>query len=74
MYTIDSLRWNNETLDAETQKKFAQSNLGETIENYSLEMVDCEKSFFNKTYDGPRPAMLFCDADHSYEGTREDLV
>ena len=33
-----------------------------------------DKDDFYRSYSGPAPALFFCDADHSYEATKADLL
>jgi hypothetical protein len=33
-----------------------------------------DKDEFYRTYQGPPPAVFFCDADHSYEATKADML
>jgi hypothetical protein len=44
------------------------------VETGHVERVRMDKSEFYRTYRGPRPAMVFLDAIHDYEGTKEDIA
>jgi hypothetical protein len=48
--------------------------LGDAVAHHGVELVDMDKDAFFGGYDGPPPGLFFCDADHSYEATRKDLL
>jgi hypothetical protein len=72
--TVDNFRWNPAGLDRNVHKDITNKKISEAIEKYSVELIDSDKLDFYENYSDPPPSLVFFDADHSYEGTLEDLL
>ncbi len=70
---MDSYCWNPLGLRPDAHYAVTQKRLAEAVRNHNVEQVRMDKGKFYAGYSGPPPALFFCDADHSYEGTLADL-
>ena len=71
--TVDCFRWNPSDLPKEIHRDLTGRILQEAIEKHSVHLVAEQKCAFYQSYSGDPPALVFFDADHSYEATLEDL-
>ena len=71
---VDKFRWNPSALTPEMHYDLAKEILREAIEKYSTQLLKIDKVEFYEKYSGRSPSLVFFDADHSYEGTLEDLL
>ncbi|MGH7462929.1 MAG: hypothetical protein ACREMA_18140, partial [Longimicrobiales bacterium] len=74
LITVDSFRWNPHGLTRRQHAHITRSVLGEAAEFHNIELRQLDKQEFYTTYDGPAPGLVFLDANHGYESTREDLL
>jgi len=74
LVTVDDYSWNPLGLRPEAHYRLTRRRLAEAIAEQRVELVRMDKDAFYRSYDGPPPAVFFCDADHSYEATRADLL
>lgn len=74
LLTVDDYSWNPLGLSPEAHFAATRNRLSEAVEKHSVEIVRMDKDAFYRTYAGPPPAVFFCDADHSYEATRADIL
>ena len=74
LIAVDNFQWNPAGLDCKIHKDITIKILSEAIEKYSVELIDSDKKIFYSDYSDDRPSLVFFDADHSYEGTLEDLL
>lgn len=74
LISIDKFRWNPSALTPEMHYDLAKEILKEAIEKYSTQLLKIDKVEFYEKYSGRSPSLVFFDADHSYEGTLEDLL
>ncbi|MFC1629033.1 class I SAM-dependent methyltransferase [Gemmatimonadota bacterium] len=74
LITVDNYSWNSLGMSRELFHLFTSRILTIGVRSLNVTQVDMEKDRFYATYDGPVPAMIFLDADHSYEATRDDLA
>jgi hypothetical protein len=72
--TIDKFRWNPIGFNSEMQYDLTMKILSEAIKNHNLSLINMDKDDFYKQYKGDAPALVFFDADHSYEATLKDLL
>jgi len=73
LITVDRYSWNPYQLTPEQHFRVSQSVLREAVETFRVRQLRMDKGEFFRTYEGPPPAMVFLDAGHSYESTKEDL-
>lgn len=71
--TVDRFSWNPCGFSKQQHRAITSEILSETDAEY-LEVIESDKDEFFRKYDGPAPAMVFIDADHSYEGTKNDIL
>jgi hypothetical protein len=74
LITVDNYSWNPLGLRPEAHYQLTRNRLKEAIAVHGVEQRRMDKDEFYRTYDGPPPAVFFCDADHSYEATRADIA
>jgi len=72
--TVDNFRWNPAQLTRKVHKDITLKKLSESISKYSVKLIDSSKSDFYENYSDTSPSLVYIDADHSYEGTLEDLI
>ncbi len=73
MLTVDSYVWNPLGLPPVVHEAATRSILKDTCFNHNVEVLRQDKDIFYKNYKGPAPGLFFCDADHGYEPTLNDL-
>lgn len=74
LLTVDNYSWNPLGLTPEAHFQTTSNRLKEAVARFGVEIVRQDKNEFYRTYKGPPPALFFCDADHSYEATKADLL
>lgn len=74
LITVDNFSWNPLGLSPEAHFATTSNRLKEAVAEHSVQIVKMDKDTFYRSYDGPPPAVFFCDADHSYEATKADLL
>ncbi len=72
--TVDNFCWNPFGLPPAHHEAFARRILAPWIASGRVELVAKPSRDFRAEYCGPRPDMLFLDADHSYEAVKEELL
>lgn len=73
LVTVDSFRWNPHGLPDEVHAQITAESLREAMEEHNVRLARMDKGEFYRTYDGPPPGLVFLDAHHSYESTRDDI-
>jgi predicted O-methyltransferase YrrM len=73
LITVDNYCWNPLGLSPEAHARATASVLQDAVKTQNVEVVRADKDDFYRNYDGPPPALFFCDADHEYEPTLCDL-
>ncbi len=73
LITVDRFSWNPCGLSPDQHRRITSLVLADAIECHEVELLDMDKQEFYRSYDGPPPAMVFLDADHSYEATMQDI-
>lgn len=71
--TVDLYCWNPWGFTPEVHEALARTMLHYLVQTGHVERVTMDKSEFFRTYCGPAPSMVFLDAMHDYEGTKEDI-
>jgi predicted O-methyltransferase YrrM len=74
LITVDNYSWNPLGLRPEAHYQLTRNRLSEAVAHHGVEQLRIDKEAFYRSYMGPPPAVFFCDADHSYEATKADLV
>ena len=71
--TIDNYSWNPLRLSPEWHYHMTELVLQYLCESGQVIQVRADKEEWFNRYDGEAPALVFCDADHSYEPTVRDI-
>jgi len=74
LVTVDKYSWNPFGISEYAHELATRAILQEACASQNVIMVRQDKDDFYKSYIGPAPAMFFCDANHDYECTLEDLL
>ncbi len=74
LITVDNYSWNPLGLSSDAHFKITRDRLAEGIAHYNVTVVRQSKDEFYRTYNGAPPSVFFCDADHTYEATKADLL
>ena len=72
--TVDLYCWNPWGVSQEVHEALTSTVLNYLIQTGQVERISMDKSEFYRTYRGPAPSMVFLDAIHDYEGTKEDIL
>ena len=73
IYTIDDYSWNPWRLSPQMHYQLTELVLQYLVDAGHVIQVRAAKDEWLAQYAGPPPALVFCDADHSYEATRSDI-
>lgn len=73
LVSVDIYAWNPLGLSPQSQMALARSFLKDAILNDNVTLVRQDKDDFYAAYEGPPPALMFLDADHTYESTLNDI-
>jgi len=71
--TVDNYSWNPLHLSPEWHYHMTELVLQYLRESGQVIQVRADKNAWFSRYDGEAPALVFCDADHSYEPTVRDI-
>ena len=74
LITVDNYCWNPLGLSPDAQHATTRNRLKEASADFSVQVLRMDKEAFYRSYQGPAPAVFFCDADHSYEATKADIL
>jgi hypothetical protein len=74
LITVDNYSWNPLGIGSEAHFSATSNRLAEAVQSHNVQMVKMDKDEFYRSYSGPAPAVFFCDADHSYEATKADIL
>lgn len=74
LITVDNYSWNPLGLSPLAHHAITSNRLSEAVKHHSVQIVRSGKDEFYRGYRGPAPALFFCDADHSYEATKADIL
>ena len=73
LVTVDDYSWNPFGLSREAHYRITEKNLLDAVTTLNVDQLRISKEEFYARYEGPAPALVFLDADHSYEETRRDI-
>lgn len=71
--TVDNYSFNPWGIGSAMQRMLADRMLMYLQETGHVEVRCCDKDDFYREYRGEKPALVFLDADHSYEATKADI-
>jgi hypothetical protein len=72
--TVDNFCWNPFGLPPALHETFTRKILRGELAAGTVTLYAGDSEAFRRTYRGPRPAMVFLDADHSYEAVRDEIA
>ena len=71
--TVDNYSWNPFEIPSDLHYSITKKILSHAIEKLNVNQVRMDKRVFYETYSGESPALVFLDAIHEYEDTKEDI-
>jgi predicted O-methyltransferase YrrM len=71
--TIDNFCWNPFGLPLALHETFTRKILRVELASGRVELVVADSQAFRKSYNGEIPAMVFLDADHSYDAVKDEI-
>src|SRR5262249_38784525 len=71
--TVDSYSWNPWQLSPQSHRQLTARMLAYLVQTRQVVQVDQDKATFYANYRGPTPALVFLDAIHTYEETKQDI-
>ena len=74
LITVDNYSWTPLGMTPEAHYTATRLRLAEAVERFNVRQIKMDKDAFYQQYNGPNPSLFFCDADHSYEATKADLI
>jgi len=74
LLTVDNYTWNPFGIPPELHFQTTATILAEAIQSNHVRLVKSDSGAFWGSYAGPPPALVFIDADHSYEAVRVDIA
>lgn len=72
--TVDNFCWNPFGLTPALHEAFTRKILRGELASGRVELRVCDSASFRREYAGPRPALVFLDADHTYEAVRDEIA
>ena len=72
--TVDNFCWNPFGLPPLLHESFARKVLRLELASGRVELAVASSAAFRTAYDGPPPALVFLDADHSYAAVRDEIA
>lgn len=74
LITVDNYSWNPLHLSPAMHYAIVEEVLSEAVAKFNVRQVRMDKDSFYAAYTDASPALIFLDADHSYEATRADIL
>lgn len=74
LITVDNYSWNPLGISPQAHFASTSNRLKEAVAKHAVKIINMDKDEFYRTYKGPAPSVFFCDADHSYEATKADIL
>ena len=72
--TVDCYVWNPMGLRPDLHFQLTSQVLHYLVQTGHIEQKRMDKNLFYATYRGPAPALVFLDANHTYEETKKDVL
>lgn len=72
--TVDNFSWNPFGLPSAVHEAFTRKLLRSEIESGRVDLRAIASEAFRRGYDGPMPAMVFFDADHTHAAVRDEIA
>ena len=72
--TVDNFSWNPWGVSPDVQRALAQRILAPFLQNGQVEICEMASIAFFESYQGPPPALVFIDGDHSYTTVHSDIA
>lgn len=73
LITVDNYSWNPLGLSPKMHLRITRSVLAEAIGKFRTQQIIMDKDDFYGSYAGVSPALVFLDANHTYEATMADI-
>src|SRR5579872_2736926 len=73
LYTVDNYSWNPLGISPDAHHLATQRALADAVAHHNVVQVKADKNSFYENYSGEPPALVFLDANHSYEETKADI-
>lgn len=73
LIAVEKYSWNPFCIPPNDHRVITQRVLRYIIAHCNTSIFDGSNRDFYDTYEGEKPSMVFIDADHSYEGVKEDI-
>jgi hypothetical protein len=74
LLTVDNFSWNSLGISPSVHLAATRKRLEECMCFHGVEIFAQSARAFYDSYQGPPPALYFCDADHSYEAVSADIA
>ena len=74
LITVDNYSWNPLGIGPDAHYQLTRNRLSEAVDEQNVQVLRIDKDEFYRSYIGAAPALFFCDADHSYEATKADIL
>lgn len=74
LISVDNYSWNHLGVRPDVHRVITRDRLKQAIASHNVTLLDMSAAEFYASYEGPPPALYFCDADHSYDAVRADLL
>ena len=74
LLTVDKYIWNPLGISSQAHELATRAVLRDACTHHNVEIIRQDKDVFYKNYQNQRPGLFFCDANHGYRETLEDLT
>jgi predicted O-methyltransferase YrrM len=74
LITVDNYSWNPWGITPEVHRALSSRVLAPFVQPRRVEIVDQDSETFFSTYEGPPPALVFIDGDHSYPSVHKEIA
>ncbi len=74
LITVENFTWNPFHMPPMVHRRFTRRVLSLAMAQANTTIFDGDSGTFFSNYDGPAPALVFIDADHSYESAKIDIT
>ena len=73
LITVDKYVWNPLGISPQIHELATRAALEDACLNHNVTIINQDKDAFYRDYKGQAPALFFCDANHDYQPTLDDL-